>query len=297
MSVAILGSLNMDVVFSCDILPEAGETILCSSVTSGPGGKGLNQAVAARRAGSDVELAGAVGSDPNGDALLSFLRNEGIDTARIARLGDTPTGLAHIMVDRRGENAIIVASGANKSAMTSSPTAAPSRAPVFLTQLENELDAVTAFLNQGRMTGARTILNAAPAIAEASKLFPLADVLIVNEHELARFSGQACGEQEAITRAARAVISRTDQILIITLGAQGTQIVSAGTSERIPAYPVDAIDTTGAGDCFCGVFAAEIAAGAPVADAVRKANRAASLAVQKMGAASAMPVKAEIDRA
>lgn len=244
-----------------------------------------------------MELVGAVGSDPNGASLLAFLRNENIDTTRVARLDDKPTGLAHIMVDQRGENAIIVASGANKSDMTTSLIAAPCRAPVFLAQLELELDAVEVFLNQGRTTGARTILNAAPAIEEASALFLHADFLIVNEHELARFSGQPCEQETAIAQAARALISRADQTIIVTLGAQGTQIVDSKAIERIPAYLVNAVDTTGAGDCFCGVFAAEIASGSPVAAAVRKANKAASLAVQRTGAAAAMPSKAEIDRA
>ncbi len=299
MSVAILGSLNLDVVFSCKTLPAAGETILCSTVVSGPGGKGLNQAVAARRAGCDVRLIGAVGDDPNGDSLLSFLAKEGINTDSIVRLEGVSTGLAHIVVDQTGENSIVVASGANKAIKEEASAIDHVVAPVFLTQLEVELGAVAAFLSQGRRKGARTILNAAPAIMEASAVFEQVDIVIVNENELAQFSSAQCqnGEESLVTWAARKIISRADQTIVVTLGALGTQIVDSNTSLRIPARAVKAIDTTGAGDCFCGVLAAGIAGGLPMVDAVRRANMAASLAVQRAGAAVAMPEETEIDRA
>ena len=297
-AVEILGSLNLDVSFSCEALPRLGETVLCSSVVSGPGGKGLNQAVAARRAGADVKLAGAVGADPNGATLLSFLQSEGIDTDGIAELADAATGLAHIVVDRSGENSIVVASGANIQASSPPLELARNAAPhVYLSQLEIDIGAVGAFLDEGHRAGGTTILNAAPAVPAASGILTFADILIVNEHELSQFSETPCSAEDAesITDAARKIIQRIDQTIVVTLGAAGTQIVDMTSSLRLPAHSVIVVDTTGAGDCFCGVLAASIAAGLPIIDAVRCANKAASLAVQRKGAANAMPRKAEIE--
>lgn len=298
-TVEILGSLNLDVSFSCAALPGPGETVLCSSVVSGPGGKGLNQAIAARRAGAKVRMSGAVGADSNGASLLSFLESEGIDTDGVARIAGIATGLAHIVVDQSGENSIVVASGANEHA-NSQRLAAKGAAPrVYLAQLEVSIETVGAFLSEGRRAGSPTILNAAPAISEATGIFACADILIVNEHELAQFSGASCsdGEELSITHAARMIIGRADQTIIVTLGAAGTQIVDLTSTLRLPARPVTAIDTTGAGDCFCGVLAASLADGISVEGAVRRANMAASLAVQRTGAAASMPMKAEIDTA
>lgn len=298
MTVEILGSLNLDVSFSCAALPGPGETVLCSRVVSGPGGKGLNQAVAARRAGANVRMTGAVGADSNGAALLSFLQNEGIDTEGIAQLSDVATGLAHIVVDQSGENSIVVASGANQRA-SARPAAASDAGPrVYLAQLEIGLQSVAAFLSEGRAAGGTTILNAAPAISEASEIFTAVDILIVNEHELAQFADTSCSsaEEASITQAARKIIRHSDQTIIVTLGAAGTQIVDSSSTLRVAAYAAVVVDTTGAGDCFCGVLAASIANGIPIADAVRRGNRAASLAVQNPGAAGAMPTRVEIDR-
>lgn len=296
-NVAILGSLNLDVVFCCGALPAPGETILCSDFRSGPGGKGLNQAVAARRAGAHVILVGAVGRDASGDTLVGVLEQEGIDPGRIVRLDDASTGLAHIMVDHDGENSIVVASGANKADFPLAPCIEGIEAPVFLAQLEVGLAPITAFFAQAREAGGRTILNAAPAIREASALFGDSDILIVNEHELAHFSGTPCtaSGEAAIAQAAQSVLVRKDQTIIVTLGGRGTQIVDATGSRRVPARPVAVTDTTGAGDCFCGVLAASLAGGAELVEAVERANRAASLAVQRPGAATAMPTAAEID--
>lgn len=299
MTVEILGSLNLDVSFSCEALPGPGETVLCSRMASGPGGKGLNQAVSARRAGAVVRMVGAVGTDPNGTSLLSFLESEGIDTDGIARLADAATGLAHIVVDRSGENSIVVASGANKQASPPPRSAGNVASRVRLSQLEIGVEAVGAFLREGHRAGSTTILNAAPAISEASHFLRFADILVVNEHELSQFSGASCsdGREGAITDAARQIIQRADQTIIVTLGASGTQIVDLRSTLRLLAHPAVAVDTTGAGDCFCGVLAASLAAGSSIEEAVRRANKAASLAVQRPGAASAMPLKAEIDAA
>ncbi len=297
MNVAVLGSLNLDVVFHCEALPIPGQTLLCDDFATGPGGKGLNQAVAARRAGAETSLLGAVGADASGDALLSFLKREDILTHGVVTLADAPTGVAHIVVDRDGENSIIVASGANRAVPADRLATAGLQALVWLAQLEMDIEVVGGFLREGRQAGARTILNAAPAIEAARSLFGDADLIIVNEHELAQFSGVPCpaGNDAAIEQAARKLMVRDDQILIVTLGAKGTQLVDSRSSFHVAAAPVVAVDTTGAGDCFCGVLAASLAQGASVPDAVRRANIAAGIAVGRTGAAPAMPLKDEIE--
>ena len=296
MAVAVLGSMNMDISFSCTALPSPGETVLCSSVASGPGGKGLNQAVAASRAGATVVMLGAVGADPNGDALLSFLANEGVRIEGVARLADEATGLAHIVLDKSGENAIVVAVGANRRATPSLPSidAVPT---VYLAQLEIHPGAVAIFLRAAKRSGGTTILNAAPAVSTASDIIGPADIVIVNEHELSQLSRVTYdpNDERAITDAARQLIQTGDKTVIVTLGAIGTQVVDLKSSLRVPAHPVTVVDTTGAGDCFSGVFAAGLDAGLSIPDAVRRANKAASLAVRRLGAASAMPTQAEID--
>lgn len=297
MDVTVLGSLNFDIVLRCEALPLPGETVLCDRLTGGPGGKGLNQAVAASRAGARTRLRGAVGSDANGEALLGFLDGEDVDTTGIAIVPDAPTGVAHIAIDRQGENSIIVVSGANRAVPVSRLAEVDASATIWLAQLEMPIAAVEAFLRQGRRAGATTILNAAPADETARCLFEDADIIVMNEHELAQFSGDAClADNEAlIEQAARKVMTRKDQILIITLGANGTRIVDAKTSCRVAASRVPVVDTTGAGDCFCGVLAASFAQGLSLLDAVRRANLAAAIAVGRPGAALAMPHKAEID--
>lgn len=294
MGVLVFGSLNMDVVFRCDQMPKPGETVLCPAYSTGPGGKGLNQAVAARRAGSEVHLIGAIGHDGYGIELERFLASEGIRCDELLRLQESATGIAHIAVDRSGENAIIVASGAN-GAITEW-TGSSKRAKVWLAQLEIAPFAVAEFFRAGRSAGAICVLNAAPAIAAGAELFPLSDIVVVNEHELAEYAGQEYNPDcpTTLTQAAAKVIDLQNQVLIVTLGARGTQVLGSQGTWFVPALPVTPRDTTGAGDCFCGTLADGIASGLELVDAVRRANTAAAIAVQREGAALAMPVSSEI---
>lgn len=294
MAVLVFGSLNMDVVFRCDQMPKPGETVLCPSYTTGPGGKGLNQAVAARRAGSEVQLTGAIGSDGYGIALERFLSSEGIFCDGLQRLQDAATGIAHIAVDHSGENSIIVASGANGAITKWLGTSKP--ASVWLAQLEISPAAVAAFFRAGRSIGAICVLNAAPAIAAGAELFPLCDIIVVNEHELAGYAKEVCSPDlpASIEQAARKIVDLERQVLIVTLGARGTQVLGSSGACFVPAMKVKPSDTTGAGDCFCGVLADGLAKGLGVIDAVKRASVAAAIAVQREGAALAMPLAAEI---
>lgn len=294
MGVVVFGSLNVDVVFKCEAMPKPGETVLCPSYTTGPGGKGLNQAVAARRAGSDVTMVGAIGKDGYGSDLEQFLASEGIEIDGVRKIAGAATGVAHIAVDASGENAIIVASGANASLETWPGTSASASA--WLAQLEISHVAVADFFRSGRAVGAICILNAAPAIRDAKVLFPLCDIIVVNEHELAEFAGIGCdpSDHNQLEVAASSVVNLREQVLVITLGAVGTLIIGSMGRSFVAATKVTPCDTTGAGDCFCGVLADGVSRGLDVVEAAKRASIAAALAVQREGAALAMPFASEI---
>lgn len=297
MDVVVLGSLNQDITLNVAVLPLPGETVLARSTSGGPGGKGLNQAVAAWRAGALTAMIGAVGQDQAGSELCAFLAEEGIDIRGIARTGDHPSGLASVMVDDRGENAIIVAPGAN-TAMTpdSVDRALPPSAKVALCQLEVPVAVVNRFLVLSQSIGGITILNAAPFVPAATSLFAVCDIVIVNETELAAYAGWKAAESldaAQIESLARGLVTGAEQTIVVTLGGQGLVRVTQDEAHWHRAHPARVVDTTGAGDCLCGVLAAELAQGATLAAAIERAILAASLSVARRGAAQAMPRRAE----
>ena len=280
--VTVLGSINMDIVMQVESLPRPGETTLVSHSAHHPGGKGANQAVAAARMGARVAMLGAVGSDPFGDSMIAVLRAEGIDVSGIARHVDHPTGTAHIAVDARGENLILVAGGANRHVAIRPGGGAAVR----VAQLEMPVGAVARFLH-GEGT---TILNAAPFVAGARPIFAQCDIIVVNEVELAGYADAG----DDIPAMARGLLCREGQTIIVTLGAEGAIAVSADGLIKVPAAPAKVVDSTGAGDCFCGVLAASIAAGMPIETAMRRAARAAALAVSKAGAIPSLPFARDV---
>lgn len=296
--VAVLGSLNLDIVFACEAMPQPGETVLCDGVQKGPGGKGLNQAVASGRAGARTILYGGVGADGDGETLLRELEDSGVALDGVRKLRSTHTGLAHIVVDRSGENSIVVASGANKSPQLSPELFVHAQASVFLAQLEMDVALVKSFFELGRATSKSCILNAAPAIEEAHALLPLCDFLIVNEHELAFFCGMDLSDapHDTIIGAAKELLRFDEQSILVTLGAAGVIWVTARQATHFEARKVHPVDTTGAGDCFCGVFAASLAQGLSVPQAIDRAIVAAAIAVTRNGAAQAIPFASEYDR-
>ncbi|HAM27082.1 MAG TPA: ribokinase [Microbacteriaceae bacterium] len=291
--VTVLGSANRDIVFSVERIPQPGETILARSAAKFAGGKGLNQAVAAVRAGSATTFIGAIGRDENGDALAQTIADDGI-AGDLVRRTDEPTGQAFIVVDGFGENTIIVASGANGSfaPLTAADRTAIGAAGVLLMQLELPLERVLEAAMIARTLGTTVMLNAAPASDLPRELLADLDYLIVNEHEACAIGGSARLDVASATLA-----SLVDRV-VVTLGASGAALYEAGAEiARIPAPRVTAVDTTGAGDTFCGAFAAAIAGGRRFGAAARFATAAAALSVQAIGAVPSIPLRATIDAA
>ena len=296
MAVQVAGSINVDLIQTVDTLPRPGETILAHSSKRLPGGKGANQAVAASRMGAVTRFTGAVGEDEEGRWMREILAHDGIDTSGIASLPGQLTGLALIAVDSGGENQIIVNPGANGAVSPGQARSLADDARVLLAQQEIPLETVRAFFGAPGAAGKLRILNAAPAISGAASLFDLTDILIVNQHELAEYlhlERAPSGQDEAL--AARQLIRRDDQVVIVTLGAGGALAVWADRTFHAPAQPVTALDTIGAGDCFCGALAALLDAGETVESALPLANAAAALCTQKQGAIPAMPTREELE--
>ena len=271
--VCVVGSANLDVVAATARLPEPGETLLGRAYAEHPGGKGLNQAVAAARAGASVAFVGAVGNDGAGRLLLDVLDGEGIDRSGVVVSATRPTGRAVIVVDDGGENTIVVVAGANEEAVA---VDLPD-ARVLLAQLEIPMTTVAAALRRGRDMGAVTILNPAPARAGVDDLVDLVDVLVPNEHEAATLVSRA-------------------RAMVTTLGSAGAEIATPGGRTRVPAFDVPSVDATGAGDAFCGVLAARLAAGDELEAAVHVASAAGALATTSAGAMPSMPTMAAIER-
>lgn len=287
--VTVLGSINVDTILSVAALPGAGETVMAHASARLPGGKGANQAVAAARMGASVAMIGAVGDDADGAWMRGVLAGDGVDVAAVQTL-PVATGAAYIAVDRAAENLIVVAPGANAALNAAHlPATFPG---VLLAQLEVPVATVAAALAHAE--GLR-VLNAAPAARAAAMLFAECDVVIVNEHELACYADTgALRDIVAVETAARPLLCRPGQTVVVTLGAAGALAVFAERAIHVPARQVVPVDTVGAGDCFCGALAAELACGIALAEALETANAAAALCTLSRGAVPAMPRRAAV---
>jgi ribokinase len=288
-TVVVVGSVNMDVSVRVDRLPRAGETLLGGTVRRSGGGKGANQAVAAARAGgARTAMVGRVGADPEGDALRTALESDGIDCAALETSAAESTGTALITVDASGENTIVVAAGANEEVTVDALTASVvERADVVLAQLEIPQQAVLAAA-RARRAGAVFVLNAAPYAVIDPVLLDEVDLLVVNEHEALGLTGA-----RSIEAATSSLLGRVPAVLV-TLGAAGARLVRRGAAPvDVPASPVEVVDTTGAGDTFCGVLGAALARGDDDLTALQLASSAASIAVQHRGAQDAVPSVAQ----
>ncbi|WP_426572623.1 ribokinase [Aquihabitans sp. McL0605] len=290
----VVGSLNVDRPWRVVRHPAVGETVVGEMLAPLPGGKGLNQAVAAVRAGADASLLGTVGDDADGRWLQGVARDEGIDVAHVVAVADAATGSALIVVDEAGANTVTVSAGAN--ARTTFPEVPIAARDVVVAQLEVPVDAVTSALMVAHVTGARSILNPSP-IGHGVALVPSADVVVVNQHEAAALVGPgtepAADSAGALAHAQR--IRTGDQIVVVTLGADG--VVASGPSgdHVLAGIRVQPVDTTGAGDCFLGVLAAGLARGDDLLPALERANHAAAISVTRAGTVPAMPAAAELD--
>jgi ribokinase len=296
--VFVAGSINMDVVATADRHPQIGETVAGHAVLYFPGGKGLNQAVAAAKLGAPVTLTGRLGKDAFGDALKAFLATQGVDLTFVQQTAEAHTGAAIITV-ANADNTIVVIPGAN-AFVSAADVAAPALAKgdIAVSQFEIPLPTIAAFFQRARAAGARTILNPAPAIAFGAELLDLVDILVLNESEFGLLAKTELDEADDPARfidAARSLQNGKDKTICVTLGKRGVLALAGGEPLIIPGRSVKAIDTTGAGDCFVGAIAAQLAGGKSIRDALVYANAAASISVQRMGAAPSMPTAAEVE--
>ena len=293
--VVVVGSFNADLTSYMQRMPRPGETVHGDTFVTGAGGKGSNQAVAAARLGADVTFIGRVGADVFANLAYEIWDAEGVNRDYVGRDSEHATGVAPIMVDSSGENMIVVVLGANNRVQKSDIDAARERiaaADVLVAQLEINTDMVAYALGTAKALGITTILNPAPAAAIPPETIALADYLTPNETELETLSGGAVTDVES---AARGLLTRPDQTAVVTLGAQGAQIVTRESSNLVGTFKVDVVDTTGAGDAFNGGLAVALAEGLALEDAVRFANAAAALSVTKPGAAPSTPYRADVD--
>jgi ribokinase len=298
MSVCVLGSINLDIVCRVAELPAPGETVAARDMHQYAGGKGANQAVASARWGAPTMLIGAVGRDDAAEFLIAHLEEAGVATSAIARLEGWPTGRAHINVSNAGENMIVVVGGANLGVDAAQTQAADLQgATVVIAQLETPIAAIEILFARKAGTAIR-ILNAAPAENSATALFSLADILVVNQTELKRYAGATASIYEPVQldRAARTLISRAGQTVIVTLGAAGARIISATAARSAAGARAAVVDTTGAGDCFCGVLAAALSTRRTIADAVGIANVAAAVSTEHPGAAVPFDLRQRVVR-
>jgi ribokinase len=298
--VFVAGSINMDVVATAERHPRIGETVAGRDIFYFPGGKGANQAVAAARLGAATTLIGRVGKDAFGRDLRRYLAAQGVDLTFVKDTAEAHTGTAVVTV-AHADNTIVVIPGANAfvGAADISETWF-AKGDVALSRFEIPLPAISAFFKRARAAGATTILNPAPAIAFEHELLDLAEILILNESELgflAKTALSLCdGDGHArLIEAARSLRIGRDKIICVTLGKRGVVAFVNGEPVVIPGRVVEAVDTTGAGDCFSGAVAAQIAVGKPIRKALNHANIAASICVQRMGAAPSMPTAAEVE--
>jgi ribokinase len=287
--IVIVGSANMDVVGLAERLPRPGETVLGDDFVMTPGGKGANQVIAAARAGGACTFLGAIGSDAFGVTINARLTASGVDTTHV-RTSYGTSGVAVIMVDRAGENAILVSPGANSTFVDLRDTERDviTAADVLVCQQEIPTETVTAAAQVARAAGTRVVLNAAPARELSPELLAAVDLLVVNEGEAAAITGSAEPDMDGLL----AVVSR----VVLTLGGDGAWYADRdGRSERVPAFRVAVADTTAAGDAFTGALAVAWGEGRDLVEAVRWASAAGAACVRTVGAYPSLPTRADLE--
>ncbi len=296
--ILVVGSINMDLVVRAPHMPAPGETILGKGFATSPGGKGANQAVAAARLGATCTMIGHVGADAFGEQLVAGLQAEGIDCESISVTDDAATGVALIVVDSLGENAIVVAGGANAWLTPDDVFAASGlfdAADVVLLQLELPLPTVRAAIDQGKRHGCTVVLDPAPVPRQmCPELFDV-DVFSPNASEAEALTGEKISEERVDKQVALEMIARGAKAAVLKLGARGSLVVAAdGNFHRVAPYKVAVVDTTAAGDAFTAALGVGIAQGRSLHDAAKFANAAGALACTRFGAQAAMPTDVEI---
>jgi ribokinase len=296
--ITVIGSLNMDLVTYVTRLPQIGETIIGKDFKQMPGGKGANQADAIAKLGVPVKMLGGIGADALGEALLASLHKDGVDISQIGRFTDISTGIATITVDSDGHNCIIVTPGANYRFLAEhvyNLQKAVADSQIIVTQLEIPLETVRYSLKLAKKFGKTTILNPAPACELDDALLSCVDLLIPNETELELLNGTPLHTEMEIFDAARAMVKRGVQEVIVTLGEKGCIYVNSERSRSFEAYHVNAVDTTAAGDSFIGGLAVALSEGKQIEEAISFAMAVATLTVTKKGAQSSLPYRDEVE--
>lgn len=286
----------MDIVSQVEKHPRSGETIKGKDFSYIPGGKGANQAIAAHRLGGNVLILGKVGEDAFGKTLLQFFKNEGMNADSIAVSEEITTGAAFVAVDSSSENIIYVSGGANDN-LTPADTKniEIERGDIVSATLETPIETTKQLFNEARKIGAKTILNAAPAILDAEVLFPLVDYLIVNETELSVFARTEIPKTREEVVGVMKKLQKNVKNIVATLGSKGAVALLKEEVITLNGHKVKAVDATAAGDCFVGAFAVALQNDKIIKQAMDFANAAAAISVQRFGASSSLPTKTEVD--
>ena len=286
----------MDIVGQVEEHPRSGETVNGKDFSYIPGGKGANQAIAAHRLGGNILMLGKVGQDAFGENLLQFFKNEGMNTNNIAIDAKTTTGAAFVAVDNSSENIIYVSGGANKNLMPAETKHINiEKGDIVSATLETPIETTKQLFSQAKKIGAKTVLNAAPAILDAKELFPLVDYLIMNEIELSVFSRTEIPTNREDVIEAMKKLQKVAKNIITTLGSKGVIALVGEEIITVEGYKVKAIDTTAAGDCFVGAFVVSLQNDKIIKQAIDFANSAAAISVQHLGASSSLPTRKEVE--
>lgn len=294
--VCVLGSMNMDMIITVASMPKVGETILCDDVKKLPGGKGANQAIAAKRSGAEVYMIAKIGKDENGDTLLKGLENDNINTKYVLRDDNNDTGMAIITVNGNGDNSIIVVPGSNMNISKAEILKAEEAikdSDIVVAQLETPMDAAAEVFDLAKKHNKLTVLNPSPSKILSSELMENTDIIIPNETEAYSITGTEVKDIESAKKASSFFFDRGIKVVIITLGENGAVIVTKDNEELIPAYKVKVVDTTAAGDSFLGAIVSKINVRHISFENLKKAvefgNKVSSIVIQRKGAQPSIP--------
>lgn len=293
-TVTIVGSLNTDLVIQVPRIPASGETILGSNFAIFGGGKGANQAVAAARLGAKTVMVGCVGDDAFGAQIRTRIAAEGIDITYLRTVGGVASGVALITVDATGANTVVVASGANRQVSRSDVDAAAdaiAASQVLLLQLEIPLDAVLHAATVAQRSGVTVVLDPAPAVPLPPALYRATSLIHPNEHEAEILTGVHVTDMASARAAAESLLRAGSPAVVIKLGARGAYLATPSMAQEIPGIPVEAVDTTAAGDAFAGALAVALAEGKPLVAAAQFANVVGALKVTRLGAQPGLPTR------
>ncbi len=296
--VVVVGSTNFDLVVKADRMPRVGESMLTKDLKFFPGGKGANQAVGVARLGAKTTFIGAVGNEMIGDFLIQGLEANGIDTGWVKRDNSRSTGCAFIMLFPNGDNTIVVDPAANHALTPADIERAAgviARADALCTVLEIPMEVVEAALRLARKAGKLTVLDAGPPRHCPSEILELADVVSPNETELEQLSGETVSGRVSALEAAKKLVRFGVRTVVLKLGSDGSMLVTYEGSRHFPAFKVEAVDPTAAGDAFTAALTVQLAAGTKMEEAIRYANIAGALAVTKLGAQPSLPTRNEIE--